>query len=221
MRRTFVGALATAMVIATSAAAQKQEGAEMRNPPSSNIMWGPFGGLNYTTLYGSDATGASSRTDFALGGQVDFNFAPNAVFRSGLVYSRRGASIDDNGQTVTFKINYLEVPLLLGYRFATTGGARPYLMGGGQLGFKVGCTFEGSNGGVTASVSCDDPNLGANFSSTDFAVVGAGGIAVPVGINSFTVDLRYALGLQKVEKSSEVKNRGFTLGVGFLMPFGR
>ena len=182
---------------------------------------GPLVGLNYTTVYGSDAAGADSRTDFAVGGQLDFDSQQNAFFRTGLIYSRRGFEASESGTTLQFKINYLEIPLLVGYRIPASGGVRPYLMGGGQLGFKVGCTFEGSSGGVTESIGCDDQNLGGDFSSTDFAIVGAAGLAFPVGLNHFTIDMRYAVGLMKIEKNSEIKNRGFTLGFGFMMPIGK
>jgi hypothetical protein len=213
--------LAGTLVFATSAAAQKQQGAEMRNPPLSSIMWGPFAGLNYTSVYGSDVSDASSRADFAVGGQVDFSLTPDVLFRSGLVYSRRGAKNSDQGVTETIKIDYVEVPVLLGYRFANTGGARPYVIGGGQLGFKVGCDLEESSGGVSGSIACDDPQVGGDFASTDISVLGGAGVAIPMGINSFTIDLRYALGLQKIEKNTQAKNRGFTLGFGFMMPLGK
>lgn len=183
---------------------------------------GPIVGLNYTTVYGSDAEGADSRADFAVGGQVDIATQQEVFFRTGLIYSRRGFETTDNGTTVNFKINYLEIPLLVGYSVPTSGGVRPYLMGGGQLGFKVGCSFEGSNGGVTASIGCDDPNLGGgDFSSTDFAIVGGAGLALPVGLSHLMVDIRYAVGLMKIEKSSQIKNRGFTFGLGFMMPIGK
>jgi len=189
---------------------------------TSRTSIGPIVGLNYTSVYGSDIQGADSRADFAVGGQLDFESPDYVFFRTGLIYSRRGFKESDSGISAQFKINYLELPLLVGYRFPTSGGVRPYLMGGGQLGFKVGCTVEGSSGGVTESFACDDPNLGGgDFSSTDFAIVGGGGLALPVGLNHLNIDVRYAVGLVKIEKSSEVKNRGFTFGLGFMMPIGK
>lgn len=182
---------------------------------------GPIAGLNYTTVYGSDATGAGSRLGFMAGGQLEYDLGPTGVFTTGLVYSRRGSETTDNGETITFKPSYLEIPLLLGYRFPTSSGARPYLQGGAHIAFKVGCSLEDTQGGVTASIDCDDPNVGASFSSTDFALVGGGGILIPVGTNHVNIDVRYALGLQKVEKSSEIKNRGFTFSIAYMVPVGR
>ena len=185
------------------------------------VLVGPFAGMNYTSFSGDDADGTDARWDFALGGQLDVLFGGTGLFRSGLIYSGRGAQTTENGATLKVKLHYLEVPLLLGYRFPTTG-VRPYVEGGAQVGFKTGCKLEGSEGGTTVSLDCEDPDLGAGeFASTDFSLVGGGGIAVPFGRGDLTFDLRYAFGLTKIEDSSDIKNRGFTFGVGLMFPIGR
>ena len=183
------------------------------------ITVGPFVGMNYTSFYGDDAQDMNSRWDFNIGGKVDFGFG-NGSFQTGLLYSGRGAAASDQGVDVNFKVRYIELPLLLGYRFPATG-ARPYVIGGGQVAFKTGCQIEGSGGGVTASFDCDDPNFGGEFSSTDFGLVGGGGLIWPMGRNDLTFDLRYTLGLSKIEKNTDLKNRGFTFGVGLMIPLAR
>jgi hypothetical protein len=188
---------------------------------SSRMSLGPFAGLNYTTFYGSDAGDANSHADFALGGQLDYDFGYGGLFRTGLIYSRRGAEMSDQGTTVKFKISYIEVPLLVGYRFPTSSGVRPYLAGGGQLGIKAGCNVEGSQGGATVSFGCDDPDLGLDVSSFDFGLVGGAGLAIPAGSGSINVDARFVLGLTKIVKDAEVKNRGLTFGVAYMFPIGR
>jgi hypothetical protein len=95
------------------------------------------------------------------------------------------------------------------------------VIGGGQLAFNTGCSFVGSSGGVTASIDCDDPNVGLDVSSTDFALVGGGGLIWPMGRNELTFDLRYTYGLQEFAKDTDTKNRGFTFGVGLMIPLAR
>lgn len=215
MRHSVVALIAAALVFGAPLAAQQI------SPTSPRIMFGPFAGMNYTTVYGSDISGADSRTAFAAGGQLDFTLSANGLFRTGLIYSGRGFEATDQGITGTLKISYLEIPLLLGYRFPTSGGMRPYLLGGAQIGFKVGCDIEGSDAGQSISFPCDDPDFGADFSSTDVAAVGGAGLALPLGVNNLTIELRYALGLQKIAKDSNLKNKGFTLGVGLMVPVGK
>jgi hypothetical protein len=217
MRHSIAGFITAAAVMVFATPLVAQQVAQR----STSIMLGPFAGLNYTTVYGSDASGADSRTDFTAGGQLDFNIYENGLFRTGLVYSRRGFKTSDQDVVANFKFSYLEVPLLLGYRFPTTSGARPYVFGGANVALKVGCSIEASGSGQSASESCDNIDPSLKFSSTDVAAVAGGGVAFPVRANTVTVDLRYALGLQKVEKSTQIKNKGLTLGFGFMVPVGR
>jgi hypothetical protein len=58
------------------------------------------------------------------------------------------------------------------------------------------------------------------MSSTDGAFVGGGGVSFAVGHGTISLDLRYALGMRSIEKSSEIKNRGFTLGASYMFPIG-
>ena len=216
MPRTSFALLALAALIGSGAAAQGQA-----VPLAPRITIGPFVGMNYTTFYGSDVDevgDVGSRWDFTVGGKVDFGFSGSGMFRTGLLYSGRGASSTEQGVDASFKLRYIELPLLFGYKFPATG-ARPYIIGGGQVGFKTGCQVEGTDGGVSASVDCDE--LGGDFASTDFGLVGGGGLIVPMGRNDLTFDLRYVLGMTRIEKESEVKNRGFTFGVGLMVPIAR
>ena len=201
MRGTFLQCVAFTLLLALPARGQ------VGVPAAHRVAIGPFVGMNYTSFYGSDAEGVNSRWDFTAGGQLDVDFADVAFFRTGLLYAGRGAQTTESGVNVKVKLRYVELPLMLG---------------GVHVAFKTACDFEGSSGGITESAACDDPNLGGgDFASTDFAILGGGGLLMPVGTGDLTLDARYALGLTKIEKSSDVKNRGFTLGVGFMIPIGR
>ena len=142
------------------------------------------------------------------------------MLSSGVFYTARGADGTESGITVVFKESYVEVPVLVGYEFSGRS-ARPYLMGGAQLGFQTSCKLEASSGGQSASINCDDSSVGLSPSSTDWALVGGGGVAFAAGHGTIGVDLRYALGMQNVEKSSDLKNRGFTVGASYMFPLGK
>ena len=218
MQRNCFRWLALALAVASAPAARGQVGAPSVAP---RITIGPFVGMNYTTVSGSDVDNTDSRWDFTIGGQLDVEFGGVGLFRTGLLYAGRGAEGTENGLTAEVKLRYLEVPLLLGYRFPTTG-VRPYILGGAQMGFKTGCTVKLSSGNLSASFDCDDPDADlGEFKSFDVAAVGGGGIAVPLGTNELTFDLRYALGLTNIVKDAEAKNRGFTFGVGLAIPIAR
>lgn len=214
MQRTL---LALAILVAGAATAGAQQASATSAPPPSTTSLGPVVGVNYTTFTGSDAQGADYHADAYIGALLDHTFGQSGMFRTGLVYSGRGAQTTDQGVTDRVRVHYLEVPLLLGYRFGVAGTARPYLMGGGNVHFKVGCKVEESTGGLTASADCDDPNVDLNVSSTDFSLAAGGGIAFPMGTSS-TVDihLTYAYGFTKLVPDANTKNAGFTLAVAYL-----
>lgn len=222
MKRTALTVVALALGAAASVAAQQPQGRSAAAAAgSSTTSVGPVVGLNYTTFYGSDAKGSDYRLGAMAGLQLDHDLGPAGTFRTGLAYSRRGAEFTDQGVTDRLLLSYIEIPLMLGYRFGTAGAMRPYLMGGGHVGFKVGCTLEETSGGVTASVSCDDPNVDANVSSTDVHVGAAAGLLFPGRASSFDVHLGYSLGLTKLVKDANSKNSGFTLAVAYLIPLGK
>jgi len=209
MRQTWCLSVAFLTVVATSAATQR----------TVTHHWiGPLVGMNYTGVYGSDASGLDARLDLAIGGQVDSDIGASSFFRTGLVYSRRGFESNDGVSTADFKISYLEIPILFGYHIPTTGGFQPFILGGGQLGIRVGCSFAINGGGRSQSSACDSPNFATDFAGIDFAIVGDGGLAIPLGLNRLLVDVRYTQGLVKIESDADIKNRGFTFGLGFMMP---
>lgn len=191
-----------------------------QSPAASETRIGPFLGANFTSWGGSDATGATSHTSLGVGLQVQRALQGGVLLSSGVFYMGRGAEATDQGILIVTKESYIEVPALVGYELSR-GRTRPYLMGGVQFGFKTSCKFEASSGGQSSSINCDDSSLGLNMSSTDWALVGGGGASFAVGHGTIGVDLRYALGMQNVEKSNDVKNRGFTVGASYMFPLGR
>lgn len=192
--------------------------AQMSTSPGTQIMIGPFVGVNYTTISGDDVSDASYKTGLAAGGQLQANFSSGLFFRTAVLYSQRGAKASIAGTKVTFKENYVEAPLLLGYTFAPPGGVRPFVMGGGQVGFKLSCDLSGSTMGTNVSVKCKE--TGSDFKSTDFGAVGGAGVMFPAASGTMSVDVRYALGLTDIADTSNTRHRGFTAGIAYMIPFG-
>jgi len=190
----------------------------MSGSTGTKVMVGPFVGMNYTTVGGSDATNAGYKAGVAAGLQLDADFDGGIFFRTGALYSMRGATATQSGVDITLKENFIEVPLLLGYSFASAGSmVKPFILAGGQADFKTSCDIEGTVSGTKTSVKCADAS---NFSSTDFSVAGGGGVMFPAASGTVSIDGRYAYGLQKIAKDSNVKHRGFTVGIAYMIPFG-
>lgn len=193
--------------------------AQMNASSGPKWMGGPFVGVNYTTVGGSGVTNPGYRAGVAAGGQLQADFSEGWFFRTGLLYSMRGATATESNVNITLKENYIEAPFLLGYGFKSTGSTMtPFVMAGGQVGFKISCDLEGKQSGTTASVKCDD--TGSKFNSTDYAAVGGAGIMFPASSGTVSIDARYAYSFAKLSDSSdEVKHRGFTFGIAYMIPF--
>lgn len=187
----------------------------------ARIMIGPFVGVNYTTISGDEVADATYRAGLAAGGQLQADFAGGWFFRTAVLYSQRGAEATINAINVTFKENYVEAPLLLGYQFASAGSSiRPFVMAGGQVGFKLSCNLSGTSQGTSISLDCDD-DQGTDYKSTDFAAVGGAGIMFPAAGGTMSLDVRFAQSLSDIASDSNARHRGFTAGIAYMIPIGR
>jgi hypothetical protein len=216
--RKLLATLAVAGLVAAPAVVNAQAPKPVTGRSSSGgTMWGPFAAVNMTTAGGSDATGVSSRVGIAAGAQLQRTLAPSVFLRVAALYSMRGADFTGG---YSAKISYIEVPVMFGYEIPMQGSrVTPYVMAGGQLGIKVSCTVSG--GGT--STDCDAAAQAAGVgkpSSTDYGFNFGAGVGFPSGSGRLMIDGRYYFGLSKALSSQDIKNRGFTIGVGYMIPLG-
>lgn len=191
--------------------------------PAQGVSWGPAVGLNLATLAGDDVTDAKTLTGAAIGAQIDRHTAGKALFwRFGAHYSMQGAKVEDAGppvSTLKYKINYLNVPVLAGWKFTTASATGPYLLAGPQLGINVSCNLEAESGTSTASITCDD--AGIQIRAMDFAAVVGIGTGFAMGASMVHVAATYGLGLMTIDDGdpdADVKNRVFAITLSYMMP---
>lgn len=191
---------------------------------------GPVAGLNFATWGGSDASGISSRTSFMGGGFLTVQLGGLFWFRPEVLFSQKGWKESDQGATVTFKTDYVEVPLLLGLTVPVQGsGIRPMIYAGPSVSFNMNCKLTGEQGGTSVDVQCDDPLFEQALGETikmkgvDFGILFGGGLGFPVGPGELAVGVRYDLGLVKivdVTGDPDVKNRVLSVTAEFGFPIG-
>lgn len=184
---------------------------------AQGIRLGPTIGLNSATLGGDDAEGVDSRISWLLGGFVNFDLSPNFALQPELLYSRKGAKLDFDGDQATLAVDYIEIPVLAQIRFPSQG-VTPYFLVGPALSFKSGCEAQVESGGTEVSVDCSE--IDVNLKDTDFSLIGGVGIEV----RNFTASLRYDYGLSRVIDDAgdiDVFNRTITLAVGYAFHLGR
>ncbi len=168
----------------------------------AQTTFGLRAGLNVSDLTGDDALLGDTDPRLGFSGGV---FANVPVGRSGLyvqpevLYSMKGVTDGASGSDDEIQLDYVEVPLLLGFATPVTDSG---LMVGGYAGPAIAFKVR------------ERPDAGVDlFESTD---VGAA-FGVTVGAGAFGVDGRYTLGLTDAFKPDGIslRNGAFTIGATY------
>lgn len=173
---------------------------------AQEFNFGAKGGVNFATLTGDDVD-VDMRTSFHLGLVAEIPFATNFYFGPEVLYSSQGAKVNEDGFDGSFKLDYVQIPLMLKYYV----GPGFSLEAGPQIGFLASSEVETEG----VSVNMDD-----YFSSFDF------GANLGLGYkfaNSMFLQGRYNLGLSNIWDSeefdsgdSELKNSVIQLSIGYM-----
>ena len=198
---------------------------------AGDMTVGILAGVNYATV-DQDPEFGDVEFDHKLGllAGVFLDVALNDVFsiEPEVLFSQKGAEVEGTGNNSelegTFKLDYIEVPLLLKFKVpVSSAGFRPFLFAGPAVGFEVKCELDGEILSVTGDTDCDETSL-VNTKSTDFGGTVGGGFEFLAGMQAVRVDARYTHGFTDINDSAdarEIKNRTFAVTVGLGWPFRR
>ncbi len=158
----------------------------------------------------------SSRLAPGIGGLVNHQFTDRIGFRAEPMFLQKGARLHDESETIVFKINYLEIPLMVTYSFRVGGPLVPYAMTGPSIGFLTGARFRSSDGWE------HDETAHTRF--FDFGAGFGAGVEYPWKNLNLFAETRYMIGFVNVNRDadeSSVKNRGLQILLGATVPVGR
>lgn len=184
------------------------------------VTLGVKAGFNISSMTGDDADGIDSKTGFLFGVTVDVNIAPQLYLMTGLDYTTKG------GKTVayyylyenlhegkmTMNLNYLQLPVHIGYKVAASDKVNIVFRGGPYLAYGAGGKTElkFSDLGKGKTNSFDD-NWFKRFD------LGAG-LGVGAEFGKIGVNLGYDFGLIKISNMQglpKIKNNNFSVAVGY------
>lgn len=151
------------------------------------VKGGIKAGLSMATVTGDDIEGVSSKMGLAAGAFVNIGIGTLAV-QPELLYVQKGAQ-DENNSDYKWKIDYLEIPVLLKATFGT-GSAKPNLFIGPALGILMSSKFTDGTNEMDAKDGTSGMDLGL--------AIGGG-----VDVSKLTFDIRYELGLSNINKAPE------------------
>src|SRR3954468_12653106 len=90
--------------------------------PALPLRVGITAGFNSSTVGGKDVMDASRRPGFVAGVLLVAPFGSGLAIQPEVVFTTKGAKFNDAQGGGTFAMNYIEVPLLLRYDAAASGG---------------------------------------------------------------------------------------------------
>ncbi|MBD0256185.1 MAG: PorT family protein [Cytophagales bacterium] len=185
----------------------------------------------------NDYPGQKSLLGLTAGLGINFPLTSDAFLsvQPEILYSQKGWAGESSnalaGYEGTYRLNYLEVPLLLKINF---GGEtiRAYVNAGPSFGYLLGGRVDGRLTALGVELfNIDDkleftetPSLTnlnqIDANRTEIGLNFGGGAGYSFGGKVLFVDVRYNLGLSDYNRSFESKNRVFALTAGLQIPLG-
>lgn len=172
------------------------------NAMSQKIDFGLNGGLNISTLHINNQSTVNSKAGLNLGLFFRVNTGHGWAINPGLLYSMEGAKVENSGNVI-YRLNYLNVPVLLQYQI--TKGLR--LEGGAQMGFLLSARIKSGN------IIQNAQNLNSTAFSLPFGVnyIGRKGVGF---------DARYNFGLSNLNNDTNgpiIQSNVFQLGIIYMV----
>jgi len=184
-------------------------------PAQGQMTKGIFAGVNSSTFSVSNLSSdesTSSHTGFMAGGWLGLGLGNLISLQLEAFYTQKGSKFDETGSpTTTFKVDYIEIPLLLQVGLPL-GALKPHIYAGPAIAFNVSCkiAIDGGTGG-----KCDEAPFDTEVKSTDFSGI----IGIGINISRFLIAVQYDHGFDNLlvddTGSTEANNRTWTLLVGF------
>ena len=169
-------------------------------------------GMNLAKFTGSDVNigpiGPSYRVGLGIGGFLRFGFNPNVGLQLEALYSMKGSRYASGGESITFRYDYFEIPVLLLINISSNSSMTPNILFGPAVNFKISSKLSG--GGATINVT--------GVKSTDLAIIFGFGITAQSGRGKLLFDVLYSMGLTKWiddTPAEDLKNSVISLNAGY------
>ncbi|MBO5467832.1 MAG: outer membrane beta-barrel protein [Prevotella sp.] len=168
-------------------------------------------GMNLSTVSSDDSylDGGDIQAGLNIGALVGFQLSPQApvYLESGLFYSEKGGKGKNQGKKFIYNLNYLEVPVVIKYKFDVDGDFSVHPFAGGYMAWGIGGRIKNYGDRETYKTFCED-----NFKRFD------GGIRLGCGFEYQILygEMAYDLGIANLghDDFGSSKNGCFTINFG-------
>ncbi|NSW94544.1 MAG: PorT family protein [Bacteroidales bacterium] len=194
----------------------------MTNNLDAQFNYGLHAGLNVETQaeLGLLWNNVDLYQGFTFGAVLEYDTGNSLSFQTEVNYKKKGEKvvswIDQKKAVLTREFNYVTVPLLAKYNFKAAGVGDDWkfsLFTGPYAGFLTSVHEKSRFDGTTTSVDIND-----QAEKNDWGVIFGGGVSKKLlNGTAVTADLRYDMGLSKVDKENpELRNKGFGVVIGYM-----
>lgn len=177
----------------------------------SQVKWDARVGVNFSNVTKADE--AKSLTGFTLGLGMDYGLSESWSFRSGLMFTSKGWKFKEEGEKITYRPIYLEIPILAAYKVNISENTKFVINAGPYLAFGLG--GKAKYGDVDMKLFKGEDGEDAYMKRFDL------GIQYGVG---FELSDRYLINLTgqngficpfDVDEGDKPKNMSFAISVGY------
>ena len=173
----------------------------------SQISWNAKVGMNMSNFTGD--TDTSMKIGFNVGVGMEYQFTDMWSIQPSLMFTTKGAKMDDGGVDITFNPMYIELPVLAAARFAVADNQNIVIKAGPYFAYGVAGKAKAEVGGVSVK---DDVFGDEGLDRFDAGL----GVGVAYEINKIFIDLTGQFGLTKLgDGDGAPKNMNFSIGVGY------
>lgn len=193
------------------------------NTEARKVTFGLRTGLNINSISESDEFYSkynSSRVSFNFGASLDVPIYNNFYFQSGLYFTNKGWNYAYKDFEYTFKLGYLQLPILASYQYLFPNGFRiqantGFYLGLGVVGSADWEDAEDETSGSEKAFGDGEDNMGLNRFDFGWAF-GAG-----ITYKKVFFGLQYDLGITNIanhdayDEDYSLRNRTFSINIGY------
>ena len=169
----------------------------------SQVRVGIRAGANIAKWKMDSEYSPKSKTGLEGGLRAEFPIAGKLSLMPELIYSNYGSKLELDGEDLTYRMNYISLPILVKYSLPK----RISIFAGPQIGFAIKAEQEYLG---------DKTDLKDDLKKSDlFAVIGA---EIELGLG-LSIGARYNHGLTKLDKDDIIlaRNHSFGISVGYML----
>ncbi len=173
-------------------------------------------GMAVANMHGDDVEdfGQEAKTGLCAGGFIGFGLGNIVTVQPEILYTQKGIKAVDDGGWARFKIDYLEMPVVLKFTMPIQGTIKPYVMTGPYFAYNISAKL---------AIGDDQNRIERDMSDAvkdiDFGTVFGGGIDFELPVGKIVFDFRYGLGMITIDEpngeQADVKNDAFSLTLGY------